>query len=230
MRGSVLRILAGAIIAIGGLVSEASAATATVASAPPASPLGALQSTDDPDPTVAAKALETVDSVRVLVVYHSRTGNTEQMAEAVAAAASTVPGVAVTLRRVEEATNADVERADAIIVGSPTHWANVAAPVIEFITGWPDVVDKVGGAFSTGGAPSGGKEHVTQSLVLAMLNHGMIVAGPVYVEDDGYRFGAFGASATTGPADPGVDESELEEARQLGERVARLAVRLVGER
>lgn len=230
MRGPVLRIFAGVIIAFGILATEVSAATPPASTAPPAAPVGALQSTGDPDRTAAATAPETADSVRILVAYHSRTGNTEKMAQAVAAAASAVPGVAVTLRRVEEATNADVERADAIIVGSPTHWANVAAPVIEFITGWPDVVDKVGGAFSTGGAPSGGKEHVTQSLVLAMLNHGMIVAGPVYVEDDGYRFGAFGASATTGPADPGVSESELEEARRLGERVARLAVRLVGER
>ena len=57
-----------------------------------------------------------------------------------------------------------------------------------------------------------------------MLNNGMVVAGPLY-EEDGFRFGGFGVTATTGRDDPGVDDAELARGRVLGERVTRVAQR-----
>ena len=89
--------------------------------------------------------------------------------------------------------------------------------------------EKIGGAFATGGGQTGGKEHVIISLLLAMLNNGMIVVGPVYEQGD-VRFGAFGASAVKGPAGKTISEFELGDARLLGERVAIVVKQLKGGR
>ena len=167
------------------------------------------------------------DTVDVLIAYHSDTGNTERMAQAVAEGAQRVPRVRVTIRRVTEVAAEELQGAHAIILGSPTHWANLAAPVKQFIDSWPDVVDRIGGAFATGGATSGGREHVITSIVLGMLSHGMVVVGPVYREGD-FRYGAAGVSAVTGSTDPGVSDGELAEARVLGQRVAEVAARRTG--
>ena len=164
------------------------------------------------------------DETRVLVVYHSVTGNTEKMAHAAAEGAQRAHAIVVT-KRVADVTRADLEHTHALIIGSPTQWSNMTSAMTAFIETWPDMVDKIGGAFATGGAASGGKEHVVTSLVSAMLSHGMIVAGPVYTEGT-FRFGASGATATTGPGNEGVSDAELNEARELGQRVAALASRL----
>lgn len=174
---------------------------------------------------LSAAPAEPGDTVRVLVLYHSDTGHTRALAEAVADGARSVPGAEVVLKPVQEAGNADLEACDALLIGTPTFWGSVATPVKEFIDGQrPFMGDKVGGAFATGGSDGGGKELAVLALLTAMLNNGMIVAGPHY-EEDGFRFGGFGVAATTGKDDPGVDEAELERGRVLGERVARVALR-----
>jgi multimeric flavodoxin WrbA len=90
-----------------------------------------------------------------------------------------------------------------------------------------DFTDKVGGAFTTGGGHVGGKEFVVVSLVMFMLNNRMVVAGPLYQNDKtGSVWAEVGAAAMTGPLDAGVGEGELDSARRLGERVARLAVKM----
>ena len=162
--------------------------------------------------------------IQVLVAYHSVSGNTEKLAHAVAEGARRVEATVVVIKKIEDVQPADLQSADALIVGSPTHWSNVSAPIKAFIDSWPDLVDRVGGAFATGGAASGGKEHVVLSIVAAMLSHGMIVAGPVYAEGS-FRFGASGATATTGPGYEGISEAELNEARELGHRIAQVAAR-----
>jgi NAD(P)H dehydrogenase (quinone) len=165
------------------------------------------------------------DTVRVLVVYHSETGNTAALAEAVAEGARSVAGAEVTLKTVDEATNADLETCDALLMGSPTYWGSMSTPLKQFIDGQrPFMGDKVGGAFATGGIDGGGKELTVLSILVAMLSNGMIVVGPHY-EEGGFRFGGFGVGATTGPDSPGVDEAELARGRLLGERVATVAKR-----
>jgi len=169
------------------------------------------------------------DTVRVLVVYHSMTGNTKAMAEAVAEGARSVPGAVVTLKSVDEVEKADLVEADALLIGSPTWWGTIATPVKQFIDDWffeyqVFLGDKVGGAFATGGGDGGGKGLVVLSILTAMLNNGMVVVGPHYT-DGSARFGGFGVGATTGPDSPGLDDAELARARMLGERVASVAKR-----
>ncbi len=169
---------------------------------------------------------------RVLVVYHSRRGNTEKMALAVAEGARCVPGVAVTVKRVQEATKEDLQAADGLALGSPTYFAGIAGEMKVIMDDWNwkwkvDFTDKVGGAFATGGGQTGGKEQTVVSLLLFMLNNRMVVAGPLYQDETGEDiWGELGSSAMTGPLDPGIGDGEIDAARRLGDRVARLARKL----
>jgi NAD(P)H dehydrogenase (quinone) len=171
-------------------------------------------------------------AVQVLVAYDSLTGNTEKMAQGVAEGVKRVSGAAAHVRKVGEVSKQDLETADAIALGCPTYYGNIPGRMKVVIDDWSwkmkvDFTDKVGGAFATGGGQVGGKEHAVVSLVMFMLSNRMIVAGPLYQNDKtGSVWGEVGAAAMTGPLDPGVSEAELDSARRLGERVARLALKL----
>ena len=174
-----------------------------------------------PAPSLAADPPE---SVAVLVTYHSLSGNTEKMARAVAEGAQAVSGARVTLKRVGEVTGNDLFSSDALIVGSPVYWANMSGEVKTFFDNWqfkfgvfPEfkMRNKVGAAFATGGQVSGGKELTMLTILAAMLGNQMIVVS---------GGGAFGASATTEGDSPGIDDKELAAARDLGKRVAEVAV------
>jgi NAD(P)H dehydrogenase (quinone) len=162
----------------------------------------------------------------VLVAYWSQTGMTKRLAEAVAEGALAA-GARVRILPVDSIGGAVLDSADAVLLGSPTHWANIATPMKAFIDRWPELGfsarDRIGGAFATGGTGGGGMEEVVTSLLLAMLNHGMIVVGPVFREGD-IEFGNFGVAAATGStASPSIAETSLEAARALGRRATEIA-------
>lgn len=161
--------------------------------------------------------------VRVLVAYHSRSGNTERMAEAVVEGVKLVAGTEVLLKRVGQVTAEELFAADAVVVGSPVYWSNMAGEVKTFFDNWqfkfgvfPEfkMKNKVGAAFATGGQVSSGKEVTMLTMLAAMLGNQMIVVS---------GGGAFGASATTEGDSPGIDRKELADARALGQRVAEVA-------
>lgn len=165
-------------------------------------------------------AEEPTPLVKVLVTYHSRSGNTERMAEAVMEGAKSVAGTEVVLKRVGQVTAEDLFSSDAVVVGSPVYWSNMAGEVKTFFDNWqfkfgvfPEfkMKNKVGAAFATGGQLSSGKEVTMLTILAAMLGNQMIVVS---------GGGAFGASATTEGDSPGIDNKELADARTLGQRVA----------
>ena len=170
--------------------------------------------------------------VRVLVAYYSLRGNTERMARSVAAGAKQVSDTLVTIKKAKDVSKEDLQAADAIALGSPTYFANIPGQMKVVIDDWNwkwkvDFTDKVGGAFSTGGGQTGGKEFVVHSLLLFMLNNRMVVAGPLYQDAEGEDiWGEAGASAMTGPLDPDVSDKELDAALRLGHRLATLAKKL----
>jgi NAD(P)H dehydrogenase (quinone) len=180
----------------------------------------------------AADGISKTAAIRVLVVYHSQRGNTEKMATAVVEGVQRVAGVSATLKRVQDTTKEDLQAADGLVLGSPTYFAGVAGEMKVLMDDWNwkwkvDFTDKVGGAFATGGGQTAGKEQTVVSLLLFMLNNRMVVAGPLYQDAEGEDiWGEIGASAMTGPLDPGVGEGELDAGRRLGERVACLAKKL----
>jgi NAD(P)H dehydrogenase (quinone) len=173
--------------------------------------------------SIDSHATDNLPAINVLVAYHSLSGHTERMAEGVAEGARTVVHTHVTVKRVGQVTAEELFDADAIVLGSPVYWSNMAGEVKSFIDDWqfkfgvfPELKlkNKVGAAFATGGQISSGKELTMLSILAAMLgNYMIIVSGG----------GAFGASATTEGNSPGLDQQELAGARDLGHRVAEVA-------
>jgi NAD(P)H dehydrogenase (quinone) len=162
------------------------------------------------------------DKTTVLIVYYSETGNTEKLAQAVAAGAQRLESVTTLLKTPDTVTGDDLKSADAIILGSPTYWGNMAGKMKLFIDDWwfkykVPLVNKVGAAFSTGGGEFGGKENVIYSLVIAMMNAGMIMVGPL----EGSSLGAAGVAAQAP-----LSEAAIKAAGTLGERAATFAQQL----
>ncbi|HSA63848.1 MAG TPA: NAD(P)H-dependent oxidoreductase [Nitrospira sp.] len=169
---------------------------------------------------------ESARAIKVLVAYHSLSGHTERMAEAVVEGAKSLPGTTVVLKRVGQVTAEDLFSSDAIVIGSPVYWSNMSGEVKIFFDNWqfkfgvfPEfkMKNKIGAAFATGGQISSGKEMTMLTILAAMLGNQMIVVS---------GGGAFGASATTEGDSPGIDKKELADAQALGRRVAEVAALL----
>ncbi len=177
--------------------------------------------------TAQAQSSQTAEKVKILIVFHSRGGHTAEMTKAVAEGAKKIPQAEVTVKTVGEVKCAELLATDALIVGSPVYWSNMAGEVKSFFDRWSTecnvlppafpMRDKVGGAFVTGGETSSGKEIALMTIVAAMLGNRMIVVS------EGQ---ALGAAATTGEGKSPLTEKELDEARRLGERVAQTAAKL----
>ncbi|HEY8346824.1 MAG TPA: NAD(P)H:quinone oxidoreductase [Symbiobacteriaceae bacterium] len=190
---------------------------------------------------------------KVAVIYYSSTGNTARMAEAVAEGARAV-GAEVRVLPVEElapesaiaqnpawkahyekvkdlpkASLADLEWADAIILGTPSRFGNVASQLKQFIdtTGglWAQgkLANKVVAGFVTASNDHGGQEATLLALYHVFYHWGAIVAAPGYTDPVVFSAGGnpYGASATS--TEQGVSEQALEAARHLGKRVATVA-------
>ncbi|CAA2109450.1 NAD(P)H:quinone oxidoreductase [Variovorax paradoxus] len=143
---------------------------------------------------------------KILVLYYSMYGHLEQMAQAVAEGARSVPGSEVTLKRVPETMSADALRQaggkaeqaaqiatvaelpgyDAILFGTPTRFGNMAGQMRTFLdqTGglWAAgaLVDKIGSVFTSTATQHGGHETTITSFHTTLLHHGMVIAGVPY--------------------------------------------------
>lgn len=183
---------------------------------------------------ISVAALAQQPQTRVLVAYHSDTGNTEKLAQAVRDGAASVAGVTVSLRKTAEFKPEEIVQYDGVVVGTPVHWSNMSTETRSFL-------DRIGGAlwkaksngdgrtagvFCTGGAPAMGKDQTRVSILSAFMVMRYTVIGGV----DADGFGTLGPEATTGAADPGVSEKEREEARRFGERFARFTLRFRASR
>ena len=154
---------------------------------------------------------------KILVVYDSKTGNTESMALAVAKGAEQ-GGVEVTVKKVEQTKTDDLLSADGIIMGSPVYFGQMSAKLKaltdESIKVHKKLSGKVGAAFASSGGSASGGETTLLSILQAMLIHGMIVQGRA---DDKH----YGVAVTGSP-----EEADLADCRMLGERVAALVLKL----
>ncbi|WP_304516372.1 flavodoxin family protein [Cecembia rubra] len=163
----------------------------------------------------------------ILISYHSESGKTKAMAEAVAEGVSQIQDVSYILKPISEVQEQEIINASAIILGSPVYNANMAPQVQEFINSWPfegrPMKDKIGAVFVTGGGFSIGEEAVMFSMIWSMMIHGMVIVGGEEVE------ASFGASAITGEGDYAgkeIQEIFLEKARGLGRRVGEMVMKL----
>lgn len=157
--------------------------------------------------------------MKVLVLYHSRGGNTKALAEAVAQGVRE-EGVEAVLRNTQEVTEEDFLQCQGLIAGSPVYFGTMAAELKavfdKFVHLRKKMENKVGAAFATSADPSGGKETTIMSIIQALLIYGMVVVG-----DPMDATGHYGVACTGKP-----DEKALQNAKKLGKRVAQLVKKL----
>lgn len=194
---------------------------------------------------------------KVLVLYYSSYGHIEQMAAAVAEGAREA-NAEVAVKRVPElvpdevalrsgyrishwtpiATVAELPDYDAIVIGTPTRFGNMAAQMKNFLdqTGglWARdaLVGKVGSVFTSTGSQHGGQESTILSAHVVLLHLGMIVVGLPYTFKGQLRMdeisggSPYGASTLADDGQGGDRQpsaNELDAARFQGRHVAQIA-------
>ena len=157
---------------------------------------------------------------RILVLYHSNSGNTKRMAEFVAEGAEEIPQTEVRLRSIDDATPEDVVWCDGIAVGSPTNMGLLSWKMKKFwdetmLNHWMKLDGKVGCAFSSSGGFGGGSEIACQSILTLLMNFGFLVFG---VTDYVSKLTTlhYGAVAVREPR----DDDSANACRKLGKRLA----------
>lgn len=154
---------------------------------------------------------------KVLIVYYSRTGNTEKMADTIEEAIKN-EGMDVVKKKAEDTKYEEFLDYDGIVIGSPTYYGIMAWPIKKLIDESVKIhgklVGKVGAAFSSAANIGGGNETVILSILEALLIHGMIVQG----EAKGDHYGPVSIGAP--------DERALKGCKRLGMTVANLVKRL----
>lgn len=192
----------------------------------------------------------------ILVVYYSRQGSTARLAREVCRGIEAVPGARAKLRSVPPvsaeserpqravpedgapwATLEDLRACDGLVLGSPTRFGNMAAPVKYFLDQtsslWAQgaLVDKPAGVFTSTQTMHGGQESTLLSMLVPLLHQGMVCAGIPYTEQalsttqsGGTPYGASHVESASPDGSLTADEVTL--ARALGRRVATLALKL----
>jgi NAD(P)H dehydrogenase (quinone) len=202
--------------------------------------------------------------MKIQVIFYSTYGHTYRMAEAVAEGARSVGGAEVSIYQVEEVIPEHILKeigayemrkafahipiarpeqlgdADAIILGTPTRYGNMAGQMRNFLdqTGvlWVKnaLVGKVGSVFTSSNTQHGGQETTIVSTHFTMLHHGMIIVGLPYSEKrqsimteitGGSPYGASTIAGHKGSRWP--SENELEIAKFQGRHVAEITRALV---
>ena len=162
----------------------------------------------------------------VLLLFDSRGGLTEQLAEAVAEGVRATPGVTLRHRRLDDARVDDLKQSDALILGSP-NWSGVTGKLKDGMDHSGDLWEtgelegKIGAAFTAGWSRSGGTEATLLQLLHLLFAHGMLVLGLPWSERM-RRSGSYYGATAHGE----VTEDDRAQARDLGRRVAELSQRL----
>jgi NAD(P)H dehydrogenase (quinone) len=194
----------------------------------------------------------------ILVLYYSRHGSTAELArqicrgvESVAdvtARLRTVPGVSTVVETAAPAipdlgppyaSHDELRNCDGLVLGSPTRFGNMAAPLKYFLDGTSSLwlsgalAGKPAAVFTSTQTMHGGQESTLLSMMLPLLHHGMYMVGLPYTEAALTKTSSggtpYGASHVVGNGESAPhkltgDEQVL--AQCLGKRVAELAVKL----
>lgn len=202
--------------------------------------------------------------MKILIAYYSLYGHTFQLARAVERGAASVKGAQAVLRRVAEfdvvekatadsshatdlrkqtaqipvCTLDDFRDCDALILGSPTRYGNMAAQVKQLIDStaglWlkGEMEGKPAAVFTSTASTHGGQETTLISMMIPLLHLGMLIVGlpyslPGMIHTEGRGGTPYGASTVAGAKGELAPRSEdLQLAEALGKRVAELTLKI----
>jgi NAD(P)H dehydrogenase (quinone) len=191
----------------------------------------------------------------ILVLYYSRNGKTAELARHICRGVEQVAGAVARLRTVPAvatvidapaspvpasgppyATHADLAECAGLILGSPTRFGNMAAPLKYFLDGssslWASgaLAGKPAAVFTSTSTQHGGHESTLLTMMLPLLHHGMLLVGLPFTEPALSRTTGGGSPYGAGHVDhaggSALSEDERELAQRLGKRVAEAALRL----
>jgi NAD(P)H dehydrogenase (quinone) len=189
----------------------------------------------------------------VLVLYYSQGGTTAEMAELIARGIEDVEGMQARIRTVPHVSTVteakesdipaegppyaslqDLEECDGLVMGSPTHFGNMAAALKYFLdsTGplWMSkaLVNKPAAVFTATASMHGGQESTLLSMMLPLMHQGMIMVGLPYSEQalmqtssGGSPYGA--SRLTSDQVNLQLTDDEKTLCKALGKRVAMVA-------
>lgn len=192
----------------------------------------------------------------ILILYYSKTGSVAQLAQYIARGVARVSGIEARLRTVPpvsttcEAVDSsipdngapyasldDLRHCQGLALGSPTRFGNMAAPLKYFLDGtsslWlaGDLIDKPACVFSSSASMHGGQESTLLTMMLPLLHQGMLLIGQPYSEPSlnntvtgGTPYGVTHVSGVANNQE--LSEDEIILAKNLGERLARTAMKL----
>ena len=188
----------------------------------------------------------------ILVLYYSRNGHVKKLAEEIAqgveaagmeARLRTVPAVSTVCQATEEdipdsgdiyCNKEDLAECSGLLMGSPTRFGNMAAPLKYFVDGtaglWMNgnLIDKPAGVFTSTSSMHGGQESTLLSMMIPLLHQGMLISGIPYSEQSLHSTTSggtpYGASHIQSD-ELSTDEKNLCQAQ--GKRIARLATQLI---
>ena len=198
----------------------------------------------------------------VLIVFYTRHGNTAKMAEAVAEGCRT-EGANIKLMRIADDVPIEIiekdpvwhekhqkleekyppsdpfsiieqmATSDAIILGSPTRFGNMAHEMKKMWDLSTDLwfkgklIGKVGGVFTGASSVHGGQETTALSMMLPMLHQGMVIVGPSYDTKELHESGSpYGPCTIVGPNSDQIKEVDLVVARAFGSKITRIASKI----
>jgi NAD(P)H dehydrogenase (quinone) len=196
----------------------------------------------------------------ILVLFYSRKGATAELARQICRGIESVPQAHARLRTVPPlttvveppqapipndgppyATADDLVQCDGLVLGSPTRFGNMAAPLKHFIDGtsalWVSgaMAGKPAAVFTSTQTMHGGQESTLITMMLPLLHHGMYIVGLPYTEPalthtkgGGSPYGASHVAGTG--ATPRLSDDERTLAQALGKRVAELATKIAPAR
>ena len=192
----------------------------------------------------------------ILVLYYSRHGAVAEMAKYIVRGIEQISGVEARLRTVAEISTTceavaddipndgplycseeDLQNCSGLILGSPTRFGNMAAPLKYFVDSTSSLwlsgalINKPAAVFSSSSSLHGGQETTLVSMMLPLLHHGMVLVGLPYSEPElmNTQSGGtpYGATHVAGKDNNPIDENEMALCRALGKRVASIAQSLV---
>ena len=192
----------------------------------------------------------------ILVLYYSRGGSVARLARQIARGIGEVDGMQARLRTVPPVApvttiasppepedgapyvdRRDLAECAGLLIGSPTRFGNMAAPMKHFIdtlgAEWASgtLVGKPAAAFTSTATMHGGQESTLLTMLVPLLHHGCVISGIPFTEaalnttrSGGTPYGA--SHVAGGQDDPELSDDEAVLARALGRRIADLARRL----
>ena len=189
---------------------------------------------------------------KILIIYYSKNGAIQKMSEKISRGINAVENSEAVIRTLPDikddtaaianednilyATNEDLANCDGLILGSPTYFGNMAAPMKFFLDGtsaeWFNntLSGKPAGVFTSSSSMHGGQETTLITMLIPLLHHGMIISGIPYSEKELHetRTGGspYGPTHFSGDKENSLSNHEIKLCTSFGSRVANIAKKL----